>query len=81
MNEHITIRTHVLRLLGPLVFCALAWPSVASAQSDPTPADLTKASVETLLNVEITSASKHEQSIRDTAAAVFVLTHDVRRHS
>ncbi len=38
-------------------------------------------SLEQLMKVEVTSASKHEQSLTDTAAAVFVITQDDLRRS
>jgi len=44
------------------------------------PGDLTQVSIENLMNMEISSASKKEQSVSRTAAAVFVLTQeDIRR--
>ena len=42
--------------------------------------DLTSASLEELLNLKITSAAKREQTVADTAAAVYVITQeDIRR--
>jgi iron complex outermembrane receptor protein len=42
--------------------------------------DLTSLSVDDLMNVEVTSVSKKEQKVADTAAAVFVITQeDIRR--
>jgi outer membrane cobalamin receptor len=40
------------------------------------PVDLRQASLEDLLQVEITSASRKEQKVNETAAAVYVLTHE-----
>jgi iron complex outermembrane receptor protein len=62
-------------LAAMLVVCTM---SPAAAQSPPV--DLAEASLEALLDMEITSASKHEQRMQDTAAAAFVLTsEDIRR--
>lgn len=42
--------------------------------------DLTKLSLEDLLNVEVTSVSRKEQTLAQTAAAVYVITReDIRR--
>ncbi len=42
--------------------------------------DLSQVSIEDLLNIEITSASRKEQRTADVASAVFVITHaDIRR--
>lgn len=66
-----------------------AWPSLilpllllgsalANAQDGET--DLTKLKIEDLMKVEVTSVSKHEQSLSETAAAVFVISsEDIRR--
>lgn len=62
-------------LLLPLALSAVASPW-AQAQSP----DLSKLSVEDLMNVEVTSASKKEQKLSRVAAAVFVITkEDIRR--
>ncbi|HUF46216.1 MAG TPA: TonB-dependent receptor [Vicinamibacterales bacterium] len=45
------------------------------------PPDLSRATLEELLNMEITSASRREQRLADTAAAVFVITADAIRRS
>jgi iron complex outermembrane receptor protein len=42
--------------------------------------DVTKMSVEDLMNMQVTSVSKHTQKVADAAAAIFVLTQeDIRR--
>jgi iron complex outermembrane receptor protein len=68
----------LVRLL-PLVAVALTGvPSPALAQARPQ--DLTLMSLEDLMNIEITSASRKEQRAVNVAAAVFVITHeDIRR--
>jgi iron complex outermembrane recepter protein len=51
-----------------------------SARAQNPPEDLSKLSVEDLMNVEVTSVSKKEQKISQTAAAIFVITQqDIRR--
>ncbi|MGH9632922.1 MAG: hypothetical protein ACRD7E_31845 [Bryobacteraceae bacterium] len=40
------------------------------------PGDLTEASLEDLMSVEVSSANRKEQSVFRTAAAVFVITQD-----
>src|ERR1700716_3706511 len=61
------------------VLCGLtALPSPVFAQSRVP--DLSQVSIEDLMNIEITSASRKEQRAADVAAAVFVITHeDIRR--
>ena len=77
------------RMLRAGACAALAWgmlsaDGTARAQSpQPDPAgkkDLTATSIEDLMNVEITTSSKSEQKLSQTAAAVFVITQeDIRR--
>ena len=43
--------------------------------------DLTEMSIEDLMNIEVTSASRKEQRAADVASAVFVITHDDIRRS
>jgi iron complex outermembrane receptor protein len=62
----------------PCVFIALA--AFAVGQSKP-PDDLTQASLEQLMNIEVTSVSKKGQQLSKTAAAVFVITADDIRRS
>ena len=52
----------------------------ALAQTTPAP-NLSAVSIEDLMNIEITSASRKEQRAADVAAAVFVITHDDIRRS
>src|SRR5579863_1457726 len=49
--------------------------------SDPPAQDKSDLSIEQLMNVEITSASKKEQKLTDTAASVFVITREMIRRS
>jgi len=59
-----------------LVACA---PAAALAQGGAV--DLSHASLEDLLNIQITSAARKEQRVADTAAAVYVVTRDDIRRS
>jgi iron complex outermembrane receptor protein len=63
-----------------LLFWGLLWlvgaPLRALAQTPPAPAELSRLSIEDLMNIEITSASRKEQRAADVAAAVFVITQD-----
>jgi iron complex outermembrane recepter protein len=66
------------RLLLVALIWTLAVPSDAFAQTKP--ADLIGASIEDLMNIEITSVSHKEQRAGDAAAAVYVVTQqDIRR--
>jgi iron complex outermembrane receptor protein len=50
------------------------------AQNQQAVPDVSKMSIEDLMNVEVTSVSKHTQRVADAAAAVFVITQeDIRR--
>jgi iron complex outermembrane receptor protein len=63
-----------------LVFVGLiAAASPANAQRRVT--DLSQVSIEDLMSIEITSASRKEQPAADVAAATFVITHDDIRRS
>src|SRR6476469_5254620 len=57
----------------------LALPPAAFAQA--VSPDLRQTSIEDLMNLEITSASRKEQRAADVAAAVFVITSDDIRRS
>jgi iron complex outermembrane receptor protein len=62
-----------------LVFLGLAAPLLLFGQK-PVSRDLTGASLEDLMNMEVTSVSKKEQKLSKTGAAVFVITQeDIRR--
>jgi iron complex outermembrane recepter protein len=62
-------------LLALTALAAPAWPQQAP------PRDLTKSSLEDLMNIEVTSVSKKEEKLSRTAAAVFVITQEDIRHS
>src|ERR1700676_4474956 len=61
-----------------LALCSgLAIPSAAQTTD---PRDLTQASLEDLMNIQVTSVSKKEQKLAKTGAAIFVITQeDIRR--
>jgi iron complex outermembrane recepter protein len=62
-----------------LVFVGLTAPFILLGQK-PVSGDLTDASLEDLMNMEVTSVSKKEQKLSKTGAAVFVITQeDIRR--
>ncbi|MBI1764111.1 MAG: TonB-dependent receptor [Acidobacteria bacterium] len=66
-------------LMKCLLALLLAWPAQAVwAQSAKN--DLTTTSLEELLNIEVTSVSKKEEKLFQTAAAIYVITQeDIRR--
>jgi iron complex outermembrane receptor protein len=69
---------------GRLVAVMLALSGVATAaaaQVVPLRPDLARATIEDLMNIEITSASRKEQRADDTPAAVYVITQDDIRRS
>src|SRR5262245_10900604 len=80
---------HFMRLVTKgFVFSWLVSVSMAAQIDEATvtsrglksPAELKKLSLEELLNLEVVSASRKEENVVDTAAAVFVITsEDIRR--
>jgi iron complex outermembrane recepter protein len=64
----------ILKHGGIALLIALSLAISASAQNPPE--DLSKLSVEDLMNVDVTSVSKKEQKVSQTAAAIFVITQD-----
>jgi iron complex outermembrane recepter protein len=59
---------------------AVAHAGAAAAQSPASGRDLTTATIEDLMNITITSASRKEQRVEDVPAAVYVITqNDIRR--
>lgn len=66
----------------PLGFLVLAGivPSLCAQDPTPTPIDLGQASLEDLMNIQVTSVSKREEKLSRAAAAVFVISsEDIRR--
>ena len=56
-------------------------PLTAVAAGAGTPRDLTEATLEDLMNVEVTTVSKRQQKMLQAAAAIFVITQDDIRRS
>jgi iron complex outermembrane recepter protein len=69
----------ITRLVRLVLFSLVAVPSAVLAQTKVP--DLATVSIEDLMNIEITSASRKEQRAADVAAAVFVITRDDIRRS
>ncbi|MBV8061947.1 MAG: TonB-dependent receptor [Nevskia sp.] len=59
----------------------MALPAAARAEVQVAGGDLTALSLDQLMSIEVTSVSKHAQSLADAAAAVYVLTGDDIRRS
>src|SRR5215210_1306017 len=78
MNGTVEITKQLGRLVSVLLFGLAAAPSTAFAQGAP---DLGRMSIEDLMNIKITSASRKEERAIDVAAAVFVITNDEIRRS
>ena len=57
-----------------------AWGS-AGGKDPSVPTDLTELSLEELMNIEVTLASRKEEKLFETAAAIFVITQDDLRRS
>ena len=63
-----------------LVVVVLACAESRGESPQSTPKDLTATSIEDLMNMEVSSASKKDQAVSRTAAAVYVITQeDIRR--
>lgn len=63
-----------------LALLALLFAASASAQSPQEVPDISRMSIEELMNMEVTSVAKRPQRVADAAAAVFVITQeDIRR--
>lgn len=77
-NAFEMVARHILKRGCIALLIALSVAMSAPAQNSPD--DLSKLSVEDLMNVEVTSVSKKEQKVSQTAAAIFVITQeDIRR--
>ena len=60
--------------------CLFFLVASARGQTQRSPQDLSNLSIESLMNVEVTSVSKREQKLSQAAAAIFVITQeDIRR--
>ncbi|HET9399753.1 MAG TPA: TonB-dependent receptor [Candidatus Acidoferrales bacterium] len=67
--------------IAAAVACTLALAISAAAQNASSTKDLANASLEDLMNIQVTSVSRTEQRVSESAAAVFVITHDDIQHS
>jgi iron complex outermembrane receptor protein len=75
-NGSITVAGRILSLILLGFFLAAS----ASAQGPQQVPDISRLSIEDLMNLEVTSVSKRTQRVADAAAAVFVITQeDIRR--
>ena len=71
---------HVSGVLRATVALLLLYP-VPAAHAQGTARDLTRSSIEDLMNVQVTSASRKEERAGNVAAAVYVITQDEIRRS
>ena len=66
---------------APLLFAAVLLAASNQVQAQVRPVDLAAATIEDLMNIEITSASRKEQRVGDVPAAISVITQDDIRRS
>ena len=64
-----------------LTLALAVWLPAACLGQNQLPNDLTEASLEELLNLQVTSVSKKDQALFKTGAAIFVITQEDIRHS
>ncbi len=81
MSVHGAVAAIQRRRRGVCLFCAAVSLSTTLADAQTTQPDLSTASLEDLMNVEVTSASRREQRAGDVPAAVYVITNDEIRRS
>jgi iron complex outermembrane recepter protein len=70
----------VARTAAPGVALNL-WMAMTGMAQTTAPVDLTKASLEELMNIQVTSVSKKKQPLSKTASAIYVIAQDDIRHS
>jgi iron complex outermembrane recepter protein len=80
LRRHVRRRTGSRHLLWALLVCGLAFPA-GDAQAQNNPAALADEKLEDLMNIEVTSVSKTEQKLSETASAIFVITQEDIRNS
>src|SRR5438093_13371641 len=56
-------------------------PARAQAQKIQPPSDLAEASIEQLMDIEVTSVARNQQKLSRSAAAIYVITQDEIRRS
>src|SRR5438105_683542 len=73
----------VASVLVRCLFALLLLPprALAQAQTTQPPSDLSQASIEQLMDIEVTSVSKKQQKLSRAAAAIYVITQDEIRRS
>jgi len=76
----VTIRLRVWWVTWPMLFLFSLYFAIPLFSQQQTRRNLAQASLEDLLNIQVTSVSKKEQKLSQTPAAVFVITQeDIRR--
>src|SRR6185295_2175571 len=85
-HDPVRLRAPSLLTLQPAIFAAILFAVVSgraqplSEAGRPAAKDLTEASLEELMQIEVTSVSKKEQKLSSAPAAIYVITQeDVRR--
>ena len=83
MADSARSRARVLRLSRRLIYLATFLVGACPANETPaqSAADLAEASLETLMNLEVSSPGRKEQKLSQTASAVYVITQDDIRRS
>src|SRR5580658_7870952 len=77
---HCSSACNVLVGLSLCLAMGLTSSTICRAQTPP-PVDLTGATLEDLMNIQVTSVSMKEQSLSKTASSIYVITQDDIRHS
>lgn len=80
MGNFVTSSQKIRALFSTLALLCLFSPGFAATIS-PTPNELAKLSLEELMNLEVTSVSRQESTVRESPAAIFVITSDMIRRS
>jgi iron complex outermembrane receptor protein len=81
-KKALSVRVSGAMALLLLVGCGGAWGQTSNSQkaAQTLSGDLTQVSIESLMNIDVTSVSKKEQKLSQVAAAIFVITReDIRR--
>src|SRR5712692_1284660 len=80
MHEKAQNRVHSIALRLGLSLAVNGLLPITSAGQSSSPRDLTQASLEDLMSIQVTSVSKKEQKLSKVGAAVYVITQeDIRR--
>jgi iron complex outermembrane receptor protein len=78
-GQSATVRAYVTAVVAAA--CLSPYPATRAQDSQATKDDLTELNIEDLMKVQVTSVSRREQPLSETAAAVFVISQDDIRHS